>query len=147
MPEERNDGTYGYGNNLSFRVAQAEHTCRDHEKFIDDLRLARTEFGERIKTLEADRKRIDKEIEKINEEKEPMLRILNERMSRIDDKLTKGIETLAMKVDSNLETLTDKFNSFRLENKTGTIAILVSIIMTCIVVILSRLVTIPGAHV
>ena len=134
-------------NGTAFRMKQVEDECKDHEVLIDVLRLSEVEFRQRLNSLEDNRKRMDKEIDKINESREGMLRILNDKMDAMQNAWTKGHEALVKVVADNLSLVTASFTTFKVNNNKNTVIILTAIVVTCVSVILSRLVTIPGAHV
>lgn len=163
MNGKERTGMYGTENGIQFRVAQAEHALREHEKFLDELRLAKAHQDgvnqlrdSQIDTLQQQHKQTDSAIDKINDSRSGMLEILNDRMSRIDNTLdtkmdhinestTKNMDYLSLKFEKNLEGLKDTFTNFKedlqAQNKTTMITILVAVIGSMMFVIFSR--TIP----
>jgi hypothetical protein len=59
----------------------------------------------------------------------------------------KTLAKLATAVEDNKVEITNQFDQFQISNKTWIIGILVSIVLSTIVIIFSRVVTIPGGHV
>ena len=159
MPEEDDER---YKNNLSFRVSQTERTCREHEQFLDELRLARTEQAginklrdEQIKHLKEDvvanlkqtTTDLGKEIKDMDAWRENFTAIFNQYKMDSEAGWRKALSKLAAVVETNNTTMTDKFDQFQISNKTWIIGILVSIVLSTIVIIVTRVVTIPGGHV
>jgi hypothetical protein len=149
MPDENDDGTYGIGSGLSFRLASAERALIEHEKILDDLRQARILHSEQLSTLKEQHKRNDLEIDKINDSREPMLAILNARMSRIDttldekidtikDDMSKSLDILAEKFEKNVAGVSEKLESFTASNQTMLIGIFIAIISTLVFVIAAK---------
>ena len=160
MPEE--DDEARYKNNLSFRVAQAERTCREHEKFLDELRLARAEQvginnlrDEQISHLKDDiianlkqtTTDLGKEIMDMDEWREKFTGIFNQYKMDSEASWRKALAELAAAVWDNKVEITNQFDQFQISNKTWIIGILVSIGLSTIVIIMTRVVTIPGGHV
>ena len=162
MPEENDDGAYGYRNNLSFRISQAERICREHEHFLDELRLARAgQDGinklrdEQIKNLKEDvvanlkqsTSDLSKEIKDMDVWREKFTASFNQYKMDSEASWRKTLAKLATAVEDNKVEITNQFDQFQISNKTWIIGILVSIVLSTIVIIFSRVVTIPGGHV
>ena len=139
LPDEKHETNYR--NNLEFRVNSLEQVTRDHRKFLDELRLAKAMHEEQIGTLKDQHKQADIAINKINDSKEGMLAILNERMSRIEDTLTHNLNALADKFEKDLGGLTDKFDAFQLSNKTWLIGVMVTVLASMVFIVGSRFLT------
>ena len=143
-------------NGLPFRMAEAEHTLRDHEKLLDELRLNKVAqdgvnalFKEQIETLKQQHKNSDIAIKDINDSREGMLRTLNDRMSRVDHTLDEKINhmdevlsasmaALGERFEKNLGTLSQTFTDFASANKTWLMGVMLTVIMAMFFIIASR---------
>ena len=162
MSEEHDDGTYGIKNNLSFRVAQAERTCREHEKLLDELRLARAEQtginklrDEQIQHLKDDlianlkqsTTDLGREIKEMDALQENFTGIFNQYKMDSEASWRKALAKLADAVEENKLAITSQFDQFQISNKTWIIGVLVSIVISTVLIIFSRVVTSPGGHI
>ena len=162
MSEREDEDDARFKNNLSFRVSQAERTCREHEQFLDELRLARTEQlginklrDEQILHLKEDvvanlkqtTTDLGKELKDMCEWRENFTAIFNQYKMDSEASWRKALAKLATAVEENKIAITNQFDQFQISNKTWIIGILVSIGLSTIVIIMTRVVTIPGGHV
>jgi hypothetical protein len=156
MTPRNGHNSYRYENSMAFRMSQAEHALQENEKLLDGLRLDKVAqdginalVKEQLETLKQQHKRTDTEIEKITDSREGMLRVLNDRMSRIDESLdekinhidealTKEMALLGEKFEKNLSGLSQQFTDFASANKTWLIGVMLTVIMAMLFIISSR---------
>lgn len=132
---------------LPFRVSSMERKCEDLEKFSDELRLGQERRAEQIRTLHSDLARHDSELAEIRKTHATAIANLTATIDDVKKDLGNRLDALNESLNKRIGKLSDQFDKFQLSNKTWLIGILVSIVVSMIVVILSRTATIPGAHV
>ena len=94
-------------------------------------------FAEQIKTLKEQHRHVDKDLDEIRASQIDVAKVINERISRVEELMTRKFDGLVTK----FEGLTTKFETFASANKTLLNTILVAVLASLILIIMTRWVT------